>query len=197
MSLFSFEEVNINPSSESDEGKKSILTAKFLSFHYLAINNINELTNDLPSQDAIHFIWTLKSFNTFTFIQYIISKAGMIDDLTLSSYNVSRVVILSLMELVDGGYIANLTIIISDVAKTRFPQNFDLLNLESSKRKNVLVKYVWNHSKVATALCGDQYYVIEGSGNFADNSRHEQYIFLNNKDIYNFRKNWLINDIHG
>lgn len=59
------------------------------------------------------------------------------------------------------------------------------------------VKYAWNHSKVTLLRSSDNHFVIEGSGNFSDNSRHEQYIFLNSKKVFYFRKNWIMNDIHG
>ena len=31
------------------------------------------------------------------------------------------------------------------------------------------------------------YYVVEGSGNYGENAMEEQYVFLNNKKVYDFR----------
>jgi len=34
----------------------------------------------------------------------------------------------------------------------------------------------------------DNYYVIEGSGNWASNAHYEQYLFANSKGLFDFRK---------
>ena len=198
MALFSFDDIKSTQRDEAvskQDKKQSILVDKYLSLHTLALNNINELNGRLPNINELYFIWTLRSFNTFTFLQYIISKRDRIDDLVISSYNMGRVVIMALMKLYDSGAIEKLNVMLSDVSKSRFPKNYDLINLESSKREGVTVSYRWNHSKVALARCGENYYVVEGSGNFADNSRHEQYLFTNNKILFDFRKDWMLNEI--
>ena len=198
MALFQFNDIETEKSDEAvsiSEKKQSIKIEKYLSLHSMALNNINELNGRLPLSSEIYFIWTLRTFNTFTFIQYIIDKSERIDELTISSYNMGKVVIMALMKLFDSGAIKRLHIMLSDVSKSRFPKNYDLINLESSKRPGVEVSYRWNHSKVALAKCSNNYFIVEGSGNFADNSRHEQYIFLNSQKIYDFRKKWMINEI--
>ena len=198
MALFSFDDIKAKQRDEAvskQDKKQSVLVEKYLSLHTIALNNINDLAGRLPADKELFFIWTLRSFNTFTFLQYIISKSERIDDLVISSYNMGRVVIMALMKLYDSGAIAKLNVMLSDVSKSRFPKNYDLINLESSKRDGVTVSYRWNHSKVALARCGENYYVVEGSGNFADNSRHEQYLFTNNKTLYSFRKKWMLNEI--
>ena len=35
------------------------------------------------------------------------------------------------------------------------------------------------------------HYVVEGSGNMSQNGQYEQYIFENNKPVYDFHKNWM------
>ena len=197
--LFSFDDIAPKKSDEavnSNEQKQDVLVQRYLSLHSVAINNVNELAGRLPRSGELFFIWSLKSFNTFTFIQYIIDKRSVINSLFISSYNMGKVVFMALMRLVDSGSIQDLHIMLSDVAKSRFPKNYDLMNLESSKRDNVTVSYRWNHSKVALAQCSDDYYVLEGSGNFADNARHEQYLFTNNETLFDFRKKWMIDEIH-
>jgi len=51
--------------------------------------------------------------------------------------------------------------------------------------------YAWNHSKVSCLQCGETYLVLEGSGNWSANAQYEQYIFINSKKIYEFRKNLI------
>jgi len=44
---------------------------------------------------------------------------------------------------------------------------------------------------IRTAECG-KHIVFEGSGNLSDNARIEQYILENNKQAYEFHKNWIM-----
>ena len=49
-------------------------------------------------------------------------------------------------------------------------------------------KRQWNHSKVQLIKSDGNYFVVEGSGNFSENAANEQYIFVNNEEVYRFRK---------
>jgi hypothetical protein len=198
--LFSFNEIDkklTGEDSTQSEKLQSKLVVKFEAEQYQAVANLKELTG-LPQKDTCCFIWTLKSFNAFSFIQYIIQQRGSVDELTLTSYNVGKVVIEALMHLVDERLVHKMHIVASDVSKTRFPQYYELMQAETLKRKErVSSAYCWNHSKVALMQCGEDYYVVEGSGNFADNSRHEQYLFANNRGLYEFRKKWIYESINS
>lgn len=196
--LFDFDEINKKNTGESTTAKEQLqdkLTAKFDKEQLIALNNLSELTG-IPKAGECCFIWTLKSFNAFTFIQYVIQNHGRIDELTLTSYNVGKVIIEALMHLVDNDLVGKLHVVASDVAKTRFPLYYELMMNEAAKRKNkVTAAYCWNHSKIALMRCGDDKLVVEGSGNFADNARHEQYLFANHASLYEFRKQWIDNSI--
>lgn len=196
MTLFSFDELQrINSDEHSSEikGKSALHNSKLNYFETITLHNLHDLSGKLPDPGEIFFLWSLKSFNAFTFIKYVITEKGKLDELVLSTYNISRVIFETLMHLVDKNLIGNLHLTLSDVSKSRFPQVYDLVNLESSKRPQVTVLYLWNHSKVSLMKAGENYYVAEGSGNFSENARHEQYIFLNDKKIYEFRRNWIQN----
>ncbi|PKP02076.1 MAG: hypothetical protein CVU11_13290 [Bacteroidetes bacterium HGW-Bacteroidetes-6] len=169
---------------------------RFIQRHNKALNNVQELCGKLPEHSEFFALWTLKSFNAFTFIQYFIAERGKIDELTITTYNMSRLVIGALMRLVDTGKIDKLTVFLSDAAKSLFPASYKMVQEESVMRSDkVSFHYAWNHSKVALAKIADDYFVLEGSGNFSENSRHEQYILTNNSELYEFRKNWIIDSI--
>jgi hypothetical protein len=201
MALFEFGDIKQRKSDETidkTDKKQDVLIQKYLQSHYQAIDNVKELAGRFPGKEEIFFIWTMKSFNAFTFIQYVILEKKEIDEMVISSYNIGKMIILALMHLIDIKAIKKLIITISDVSKSRFPQNYELINLEASKRaEQVKVYYKWNHSKVALMKTGKDHFIVEGSGNFADNAKHEQYIFMNNKELYEFRKKWIIDEIIG
>lgn len=200
MMLFRLEELDTSSPSDAhlDEqtGKQSIHKSRLEKYDSISIDNLKDLAGRLPFPGEIFFLWSLKSFNAFSFIKYVITERGRIDELVLSSYNITKMIFETLMRLVDNQLIAHLHLTLSDVAKTRFPQIYDLVNGETAKRDRVDVLYMWNHSKVSLMRSGDDHFIVEGSGNFSENSRHEQYIFMNSKEIYEFRGEWIRNSIH-
>jgi hypothetical protein len=199
MMLFSFDDLEQRESDEhasEEQGKQSIRKQKLEQYETITLHNLQELTGKLPGSDEIYFIWTLKSFNAFTFIKYVINTHGKIDALIMSTYNITKIIFETLMRLVDNGLITQLHLTLSDVSKSRFPQIYDLVNMEAGKRSQVSIHYGWNHSKVTLMKSGADHYIVEGSGNFSENSRHEQYIFMNSKEIYEFRSTWIRNDIY-
>jgi len=180
----------------SEDKKQEAMMKRFILKHSQALNNVAELCGKLPDHGEFFALWSLRSFNTFTFIQYFIDQRGSIDDLIITTYNMSRLVIGALMRLVDEGKINKLTIILSDAAKSLFPASYKMMLEEAEKRADkVSYHYSWNHSKVALAQITDECFVLEGSGNFSENARHEQYILTNNSELYEFRKKWILGSI--
>lgn len=176
--------------------KALIKKNKYFSMHVQKISTLKDLT-ELPAKDEQFRLITQQHFNTFTFILYIIEKHGQINDLDVITFNINEGTILALLDLLDRKIILNLRIVISDSVKFRMPQRVEQLKKAYEDRKesgNFMVLFVWNHSKIAIAKTGENYYIIEGSGNFSSNAEIEQYIFENNKEMYEFHKGW-INDV--
>jgi len=170
------------------EDKSKLIREQFLTFHERKIESIKDLVGYLPNENEIIFIWTLNSFNAFTFIPYLIKYQGKIDSLTLSTYSINSRIVDSLIKYIDKGNIDHVTLLISDSLHSRMPAVVDHLESLVLSRKDVIsVTYGWNHSKITLVKCSENYYVIEGSGNWSENSRNEQYVFLKSKQIYDFR----------
>ncbi len=161
--------------------------SKYLLKHF---NKIKLLSSDilkLPGEEEIFFLHTENSFNAFTFIP-LVAKAQSIKELYASTYSINIRVIESLMELHDAGLIEKITLLVSDSLIKRNPTTNDLLKSMAASRPNVQVQYSWNHSKVCLMETECNYYILEGSGNWSENALIEQYIFVNSKDTYEFRK---------
>jgi hypothetical protein len=138
----------------------------------------------------------MKSFNAFTFIPYIIKAAGIIDELHIATYSISIRIVDALMKLIEHGKVMRVDLLISDSLQYRLPRVHDHLQALTTNRKEIVVRYAWNHSKIALIRVGDAHYGVEGSGNFGENAQHEQYIFFRSKNIFQFRKE-EIHGIHG
>jgi hypothetical protein len=176
-------------SIEDDKGSSDILKRKFDSVNYKMIENFLELSENLPKQNEMYMLWTIKQFNAFSIIMTILNEHKYIDELTVSSYNIARKSVSGFVELLNDKKIGKINLFVSDVAKSMFPKSFELLNEVSVIFPNISVSYVWNHSKVALIQANNNYFVCEGSGNFSYNARHEQYLLINSQSVYEFRRN--------
>jgi len=195
--FFNIDNLDTNAVEQEPEDKSGILTEKFMAIHTERIENIKKLTLGIPGQDEILFLWTINSFNAFTFIPYIISECGIINELIISTYSINIRIIDALIKLIDKGKILKVDIFISDSIKSRIPKVFDHLSAQVEKRTSIFqVHYAWNHSKIAIIRCGDSFFDVEGSGNWGENAQHEQYIFLNSRKVFEFRKNEILYGSH-
>lgn len=172
------------------ENESSVKVLKFETQHFEKINNVKTLCGRLPAAGEMMMLWTLNSFNAFTFIVYAIKRVGRIRELTFSTYSLNERILSSLCKWYDKGEIDKINIFISDSIKHRTPKIYDLLCSQSSAR-NINITYAWNHSKIILIDAGSEHLVIEGSGNFSENALHEQYIFLNDERAYQFRYDCL------
>jgi hypothetical protein len=160
---------------------------KFMTVHESKIDSIKNIMK-LPEPGEIYFLLTENSFNAFTFILYIIRQFKVIDRLIISTYSINQRIIESLMRYFHKGCIKEIFILVSDSLKFRMPKVVDVMESLVMAYSNIKIHYSWNHSKVTLMQCGNDHFVMEGSGNWSENSRYEQYVFLNNEKVFNFRR---------
>lgn len=200
--LFSFDDLRKHIETEetrnNEESKDDIKRDNFMKIHTAKVETLKELNGRLPQCGEIFFLWTINSFNAFTFIPYIIRECGFIDELLITTYSINMRIVDSLIRYIDKGKIKHVSLFISDSIKFRMPKVYDHLSALVAHRADVLkIFYSWNHSKVTLINAGGNFYDVEGSGNFSENAQHEQYIFLNSKEVYDFRKHWIKDGFSG
>lgn len=187
MKAFSLTELNKPTKNDATQDKSAVLVDKLLDVHTFKVESLKDLVGNAPEENHFYFMWTLNSFNAFTFIPYTIKNVGAIDELTISTYSINRRIIDSLIRYLNAAKIGKLLLVISDSIKFRLPKIYDYLDALVGKRQDVQVIYAWNHSKIALAKVADQYLCLEGSGNFSENAQYEQYVMTNSRKIYEFR----------
>lgn len=190
--LIDIDEDDLITGEEPD--KSGMMAETFLKIHGERIESIRNIAPRFPREGEIFFLWTVNSFNAFTFIPYIIKYSGVVEELILSTYSINIRIIDALIRLIDRGQIHQVDIFISDSIKSRLPKVYDHL-MAIIETKPVRVHFSWNHSKIALIRSGENFFDVEGSGNWGENAQHEQYVFLNSPDIYEFRKNEILNGI--
>lgn len=85
--------------------------------------------------------------------------------------------------------------LVSDSMIKRNPKTVDMLESMAEARANMTVNYAWSHAKVTLARTANGFFVIEGSGNWAEGAQYEQYIFLNDEATYRFRESELFQNV--
>ena len=163
------------------------LHIKFDEMHEAKVATIKLLAGKLPEENEVIFLETTNSFNAFTFIVYLIKYAGRIDDLLIKTYSINSRILDSLSARIRSNEIGDATLYIADSIKYRMPKVKDQLDMMVREFGHFQVEYAWTHQKVICARIGNNYFVVEGSGNFSENSAEEQYIFMKSKRIYEFR----------
>lgn len=156
------------------------------------VKKINEL-GLIPKKNQHFRVVTHNSFNAFDILEYFLFNIKNTDECYISSYNFGEKTINSIFDLYDNNVFYSLSLIISESIRFRNPKIFSILKQNVEKRidKNIRLAGVWNHSKITLIKKDDNYYVIEGSGNFNNNAYIEQYSIDNNEEIYNFHKSWM------
>ncbi|MFZ4522992.1 MAG: hypothetical protein ACOYNC_14880 [Bacteroidales bacterium] len=193
--FFNIEDLEENPRDELPEEKSALLVIRFLQVHYERIESIKNLIGRPPMQDEAYFLWSVNSFNAFTFIPYIINECGVISELIISTYSINIRIIDALIRLIDKDQILSVHIFISDSIRSRLPKVYDHL-MALVDTKPVRVIYSWNHSKIALIRAGEHFFDVEGSGNWGENAQHEQYVFANSEKLYEFRKYEILHGIN-
>ncbi|MDR1544129.1 MAG: hypothetical protein LBS50_06945 [Prevotellaceae bacterium] len=195
MSLFSFSEIEKKNENDSNGkiSKDAVLINKYENLHTLKIKNIKELVGEQIAENDIYFLWTQNSFNAFTFILWAIKHFGTIEELLLTTYAINEKVVEMIVRWLDKGLIKSVTIFVSDTLKVRNAKINDQLQILAQTR-NITIFYAWNHSKITLIKTADKFLCIEGSGNLSENSRFENYILTNNKKLYDFRKNCILDN---
>jgi len=167
---------------------------KYKNLHY---QNLADFKKDLrlPEKNEIIKIRVQKSYNAFTFILAIFENFGKIDELDILTFNINERTLLTIFDWIENGYLKKFGLCVSESVKSRMPKREILIkNLYQKYKTNceLNIAFTWNHCKIALVRVDDNFYVIEGSGNFSDNEEVEQYIFENSEKSYNFDKNNLI-----
>lgn len=194
MPLFNLKDLipeTIKSEAENPDAQSAVCIQNYENIHFAKIKKIEDLIAATPRKNEIYFIWTQNAFNSVTFILYIIKNIGQIKEVIITTYAINERIINSFAKWQDNGMLENITMFISDTIKSRSPRIHNQLETYAQQR-NWKIIYAWNHSKVMLLKTKSEHFVVEGSGNLSDNSRYENYIFTNNKKIYDFRRKHII-----
>lgn len=149
------------------------------------LNNLKELCGRLPASREVFFIETKKSFTAFTFIVYLIKHAGRVRHLCIATYSTNERILNALLRWREKGLIDSIHLHVSETLQFRMPKIFARL-VELHHAGVLTLSYSWSHKKITCLDTEAGFFVVEGSGNYGENAMEEQYVFLQDKQVYEF-----------
>ena len=141
---------------------------------------------EIPEKNSVLSIRTQSQLNAFSLFVQFIEKYGKIDFLQLQTYTIDEKTIYTIYDLLSSGKIGKLQIIITETAIFRLPKIYKLLKDLFSELPNCNLCFYWVHSKIHLIQCGNEKFVIDGSGNFSMNAQVEQYNIFHSDEMFDF-----------
>lgn len=183
--FFDIKSLSLKENKEEFAKAEKPYKAAYLVKHFEKLQSLKDLLR-IPTVGEFFFLQSDGQFNAFTFIPFI-AQVYPIKKLHAATYSISKKTIDAFIELHDKGIVEEIELLISDSMIKMNPSTIDRLMALVHSRPNFTVKYAWVHAKVTLIETHEHYYVIEGSGNFSENAQYEQYLFANDKGLYDFR----------
>ena len=115
-----------------------------------------------------------------------------LDDLYASTWTMNRDNVVELLDLMDKGKISNVTVLTGIYFKRRETAIYARL-LEGIQKRGHRFKALKNHAKItllANEASGD-FVCVQGSANWTANPRVEQYVMTNDREIFEFHREWM------
>lgn len=133
--------------------------------------------------------------NARGFYEVIRDEWGEVDCLCLATWMINRQYIDTLVDDIETGKLKKLVFVISNrmsqLGKGHAP-NFNRLKQQFSEMPDkIMFRVINSHAKTYCMTNGVDYITVDGSGNWSENPRIENYTITNSKEKYDFRYNWM------
>ena len=167
---------------------------------YERIGKRQQLLEVIPSPPAagesIHVIGE-GLYDFWTFVPQMVDWLGRAEEMYLSTWTTCRANVVELFELIDTGRIGAVVFLTGLYFKRRETAVYTYL-VNSLRRRGPRFRYkaFANHAKVLLArgpgpAAAAAWLVCEGSANLTANPRLEQYVFTNDRGLYEFHRGWM------
>lgn len=176
--------------------KDKSLLAKYRRRIFVKAENINNILGlNLPNcGETVHVVTNGKHIDALAFCQNVIDKVS-IKTLTIVTYSIRKKTITCIGEWLLQEKLQSAMVAVSCHIKTLNKLCYEyMLQMQKEVPALFKLKMFHNHAKIALMhTSDDNYYVLEGSGNFSENALVEQYQLTNCKELYDFHLGWIFN----
>lgn len=178
------------PDLEKDEDGNLELEDKILKRYVEKTNQVIEKVKQigLPKKGEQIRLITTKFFNSIAIVQHLADQEKITEGVFII-FSINQSAAKVLIDLKEQGKLSNCKLVISSIRNSGHGTKSIAVDL---LKNHFDIIFVNSHAKIAVLRTElDNYYTIEGSGNFSYNGRLEQYIIDNDKSLYDFSKEWM------
>lgn len=130
------------------------------------------------------------TYDFFTWIPVIQDIVAVPLQLYASTWTMNRDNVVELFDLFDSGKLSSISILTGLYFQQRESSVFSSLITGIRKRQQRYTCFK-NHTKITLLSHADLHLCIMGSANFTANPRTEQYIMVNDRQVFDFYRNWF------
>lgn len=173
--------------------KKKVKADDVRVLNKLREKKIEEVINELPKEKEYFHIISDGSFDYFKIIKRILEIKEGNFILYASTWTMNYCNVDELLSFIKLGRLKEVCIITGEYLRQQEPLVFETLKQGLYESGVGRLNAFKNHCKIIAMTNGEDYFVCEGSANFTANPRAEQHIITNNKEVYEFHKDWMNN----
>lgn len=157
-------------------------------------DNFKELMKELdgfPSEKQYFAIKTNGTSDCGSIFTYALQEWEEITEMYLATWTISKQNIKRLKEAVESGKLKSLTMVFSSTLKGANPALYASLVGALKPFENVKLKEINSHAKTFSISNGKDYITVSGSANWSENPRIENFLILNDKNLFDHHKDWM------
>jgi len=152
--------------------------------------------NELPLAGWSYHYITNGSYDYWSIVPALVELLHGAEEAYFSTWTLSQENCLEMFGLFDDKRLERVTFLTGLYFKRRTTAVYAMLfdGMRERGQRYVAAK---NHSKIILLKGGKNYIVVEGSANFTSNPRIEQFTMFNDKELYDFHKEWMEKIVNG
>lgn len=145
----------------------------------------------LPAPGETFHVVSRGTFDFWNLIPITIEyMGGKVAEVYGSTWTLNRDIALQILELLDNGTIGRFSLLTGIYFKRRESAVYATILTGLQQRRQRYIAFR-NHCKVALVGDDPNYITLEGSANFTANPRLEQFVITNDRQVYDFHRNWM------
>lgn len=192
-----FDDDNISQTNTTISSRMERAVLKRTRIQALQHKSASSFLKTLPKSGESYHIISNGNFDYFTFVPIVINLLGNYSaEYYGSTWTMNRGNVIDLLELFDSGKLGSINILTGLYFKQRESAVYATLYNGIQERKQ-RYKALKNHAKIMLMRHHGNYIVMEGSANFTANPRIEQTTIINDEELYNFHKDWMLEVFNG
>lgn len=192
--LFSFEKDTVISTKDKKEAKALKLEDKQKLRMSVRDDNFRKIMREvggLPKKGEIIAIKTNGTSDCGSIFSYILENWETVEDCYIATWTISRANVTRIRSALEAGKIKSLTMVFSSTLKPANPALYSNLILQLKHFPQVKLKEINSHAKTFSITNGKDFLTVSGSANWSENPRIENFLILNNKELYKHHEDWM------